>query len=121
LRAWQGEAEEADVNADAGVGDGVDATAPTSPASAQADPAADLRWPCACGTSVEFDQDACPVCGSPFLGDLREGASGRHRGGAANGMFAHRWSSSRTFRFVTSGGIALLLAVGVPVLLALFG
>jgi hypothetical protein len=89
-------------------------------AQRQAAQAAALRWPCACGNEVEFDQDTCPVCGSAFLGDLRGEAVGRHRG-ASKGPFAERWASSRAFRFIAAGVIALLIAVVIPVLLTLLG
>ncbi len=130
LRAWHGGVEEAHVSegsdgaviahassSDSAVA-GKEAAAPESTDAAGPD---ELRWPCACGAHVEFDQDACPVCGSPFLGDLRGGPSGRHRVGSAGGMFAHQWSTSRPFRFIAAGAIGLCIAVGIPVLLALFG
>jgi hypothetical protein len=132
LRAWHGGVEEADVSPD---GDPNGSSAPPAEesdktGSVQKNPAPDLRWPCACGARVAFDQDACPDCGSAFLGDLREGANalnglnGRHRVGAAGGAFgafAHQWSTSKTFRFVVAGAIALFVAVGLPVMLALLG
>jgi hypothetical protein len=127
LRAWHGGVEEAELSPDArpearlGVAGEVSPTAPAVAEPSKASPAADLRWPCACGSHVEFDQDACPVCGSAFLGDLRGEASGRHRVGSAGGMLAHQWSTSRTFRFVAAGAIALFIAVGVPLMLALLG
>jgi hypothetical protein len=132
LRAWHGEVEEAlvsEVSEVSEVSAGVEASTndpaasieEVAPDSAAAASSAELSWPCVCGAHVAFDQDACPVCGSAFLGDLREGPSGRHRGGSAGGLFAHRWSTSRAFRFIASGSIALCLAVGIPVLLALFG
>jgi hypothetical protein len=126
LRAWHSGVEEADLSPDGAPNDAApgDPKSSKDSASPTANPAAELRWPCACGSHVEFDQDACPVCGSPFLGDLKEGTdafNGRHRGGSAGGGFVHQWNTSRTFRFVAAGAIALFIAVGVPLILALLG
>lgn len=88
-------------------------TAPAAPAGSKA-----LGWPCLCGNQVGFDQDECPACGSPFLGDLRGENDGRHR---VKGEFSARWNESRVFRFVVAGGVAFLVAVVIPVLLALLG
>jgi hypothetical protein len=108
LRAWHGEVEEAlvsEVSEVSEVSAGVEASTSdpaasieeVAPDSAAAASSAELSWPCVCGAHVAF------------------------RGGSAGGLFAHRWSTSRAFRFIASGSIALCLAVGIPVLLALFG
>lgn len=77
-----------------------------------------LTWNCKCGEMVSFEQTACPVCGSSFLGDLRDGNAGRHRPG--NG--ALNWlPESRQVRLALAAFIAIAFAVLVPLILTVFG
>jgi hypothetical protein len=79
---------------------------------------AGLSWSCKCGEEVSFDESVCPVCGGPFLGDLREGNGGRHRPG--NSPLA--WlPESRQVRLAAAAFLAIALAVLIPVLLTLIG
>jgi hypothetical protein len=77
-----------------------------------------LTWSCKCGGSVSFGQDACPACGASFLGDLHDGASGRHRTGAG----ALSWlPESRQVRLALAACVAGAFAIFVPLILSLFG
>lgn len=76
-----------------------------------------VRWPCRCGMSVPIETDVCPACGSLFLEDVREVPAGRHRGGKSGLLL----SGSRRMRLTLAGVFAALLAVGIPLLLALLG
>ena len=77
-----------------------------------------LTWNCKCGDVVSFEQTTCPVCGSSFLGDLRDGNGGRHRPGS--GLLD--WlPESRQVRLALAAFIAIAFAVLVPLILTIFG
>lgn len=77
-----------------------------------------LTWSCKCGEVVSFAEDGCPVCGGHFLGDLHDGAGGRHRPGGA----ALSWlPESRQVRLALSAFVGIAIAVFIPVLVSLFG
>jgi hypothetical protein len=78
---------------------------------------AQKAWPCSCGTDVPFDIDICPECGSGFLAELR-GVDAPERSGPA--WMATYLRASRTMRLTVAAVFALAVAVGIPVLLALF-
>jgi hypothetical protein len=84
-------------------------------APAPSDLAAEMRWPCGCGAAVTLNQATCPACGSEFLGALRADG-GRHRRGAGGPRIR-----SRAARLSLAGLLALVLAVAIPLLLALVG
>jgi hypothetical protein len=88
---------------------------PQGPAPATGPSDADVRWPCGCGAEVTLNQPTCPACGSEFLGALRN-EGGRHRRGADGPRIR-----SRAARLSLAGLLALVLAVAIPVLLALVG
>jgi hypothetical protein len=69
---------------------------------------------------VPLDLDMCPTCGVGFLAALAD-AAGRHRSAAAGGI-VHLASDRfpRPVRLAVGAGVGLLLAVLIPVLLALF-
>jgi predicted amidophosphoribosyltransferase len=74
-------------------------------------------WPCTCGEHVAIDRDFCPTCGRTFLNELR--------GLEAPGKTGPQWLSSyleasRAMRLAIAGGIAAVIALGIPGLLALF-
>jgi len=87
-------------------------------------------WPCGCGTLVALDQNDCHACGKPFLAELRVATevqgipgvlgpdNGRHRRG---GRFARQLQASRKLRLTFGAFIALVVAVAVPGIIALFG
>jgi hypothetical protein len=77
-----------------------------------------LTWSCKCGEVVSFADDACPVCGGSFLGDLHDGPGGRHRPGSA----ALSWlPESRQVRLALSAFLAVAIAVFIPLFVSLFG
>ena len=77
-----------------------------------------LTWSCKCGEIVSFAEDACPVCGGHFLGDLHDSSGGRHRPGGA----ALSWlPESRQVRLALSAFVAIAIAVFIPLFLSLFG
>jgi transposase len=65
-----------------------------------------------------MEQSECPVCGSAFLADLAGAANGRHRAGAHGGL---RWPAARGPRLALAGLVAAVIAVGLPLLLAVLG
>jgi hypothetical protein len=75
-------------------------------------------WPCSCGNEVGFDVDSCPECGRAFLEELR-GLEARERTGPP--WLVAYLEASRAMRLSIAGMIALLVAVGIPSLLILFG
>ena len=75
------------------------------------------KWPCGCGEQVPLEQSVCPVCGSAFLQDLTVAAESR-RGAHRTGL---RWPQSRRAGLALAGGIGIVIAVAVPLLLALIG
>jgi hypothetical protein len=66
---------------------------------------------------VALAENTCPDCGSAFLGDLQEGAYGKHRRQSGRRF----WPQTRRLRIGLALLIALLVALGVPMLLSLFG
>jgi hypothetical protein len=88
---------------------------PAKPVAGERPTAADPVWPCQCGTLVPMAESSCPSCGRAFLGDLSSTATPRHRTGGG------RWPTSRAASLLLAGVIALVLAVGLPLLLALLG
>jgi hypothetical protein len=76
------------------------------------------RWPCACGALVPIEQNECPACGSPFLGELSSMGNGRHREAVPGGL---HWPAARGARLALAGLIAVVIALGVPLLLAALG
>ncbi len=60
-------------------------------------------------------ESTCPACGSEFLADLGTARAGRHR---SSGW---RWPASRGASLALAGVLAVVLAVGLPLLLALVG
>lgn len=93
-----------------------------APAGTDADaavaPSSSAGWPCPdCSTVVALEFDVCPACGAAFLARLAD-HDGRHRAEGGPGMFARL---PRTARLVVGTVLGMLLAVLVPVLLALFG
>jgi hypothetical protein len=77
-----------------------------------------LTWACKCGEDVSFDETVCPVCGAPFLGDLRDGNVGRHRPGNSPLSWL---PESRQVRLAAAAFVAIAFAVLIPVLLTLLG
>jgi hypothetical protein len=75
-------------------------------------------WPCTgCGVVVALDLTVCPSCGAAFLGRLA-GDSGRHRSSSRTDPISRL---PRPARLVAGLVLGALLAVLVPVLLALVG
>jgi hypothetical protein len=77
-----------------------------------------LTWSCTCGEMNSFAHDECPVCGAPFLAELRDGAGGRHRPGSPGLSWL---PESRQVRLAASAFIAIGLAVFIPLLISFFG
>ena len=75
-------------------------------------------WPCSCGNEVAFDVDACPECGRAFLGELRGLDAPAISGPSWLGAYLE---ASRGMRLSIAVLIALLVAVGIPGMLILFG
>jgi hypothetical protein len=106
-------AHDSDLPASPKAGGAIDAAA-----DGEASGLAAVTWPCKCGEVVSFEETSCPVCGASFLGDLRDGAGGRHRPGHA----ALNWlPESRQVRLAAAAFIAIFIAVFVPVIISLFG
>jgi hypothetical protein len=83
------------------------------------DPAA--GWPCErCDAIVPLDLAACPECGAAFLSRLA-GDGGRHRTTGAQVGAGRLGALPRSVRMIGGIVIGVLLAVLVPVLLALLG
>lgn len=74
-------------------------------------------WPCtACGVSVDVDLDACPACGTGFLGALRSTSIGLELPVVGNlGRFSDR------SRVVLGAAAGLLIALLLVVITALLG
>ncbi len=86
--------------------------------SAEPSKLAALTWSCKCGEIVSMAQGACSVCGSYFLGDLRDGSAGRHRPGNS----ALSWlPESRQVRVALAVFAAMAFSVLLTVVLSLFG
>lgn len=94
-----------------------------APTAAQADgdePSglASLTWSCKCGEVVSFEYNVCSVCGSSFLGDLRDGTGGRHRPGNS----PLNWlPESRQVRMAMGVFAAIAFSVLMTLILSLFG
>jgi hypothetical protein len=80
----------------------------------------DVSWPCTCGASVAVSEDTCADCGGKFLGELRDDATGKHRPGPPSRLQSARLSS-RGMRLALAVLAALIVAIGIPLLLALLG
>jgi hypothetical protein len=75
-------------------------------------------WPCSCGTDVAFEVAMCPTCGRTFLGELRGIDDPQRRGPAWLSTYL---DASRSIRLAIAGTFALLVAIAIPGLIALFG
>jgi hypothetical protein len=97
------------------------ASAPLAPSSSivtSTDTSDTATWPCTqCSARVPLELSACPDCGAAFLARLA-GDGGRHRSSTENGGLTR---VSRPARLVAGLVFGVLVAVLVPLLLALFG
>jgi hypothetical protein len=98
-----------------------DGTVPTTAAGGPAaDGGAEGGWPCSrCSAVVPLSEPTCPACGSAFLAPLA-GDGGRHR--SSQGSATRRAGRlPRPARLIAGAFVGLLLAVVVPLVLALLG
>ncbi len=76
-------------------------------------------WPCVtCAVTVPWEAASCPACGSAFLSRLA-GDTGRHRSSDRKAGSDALRSLPRGARLASGLVVGILLAVLVPVLLAL--
>ena len=87
------------------------------PVTPKARLAADVSWPCSCGSAVPLAENTCPDCGGKFLEELQEGANGKHRRRGERSW----WPKNRGPRIAFALSIALVVGMGLPILLSLFG